>query len=358
MRDSIIYMKIVGTIVGVTVFAIALGGLWIGVRNAETTRADAASATPIEVRWLVSHQPVDVFARATQVFADELAKETNGEMSLVVVTPEQLGLSGAGEIAESKITELMDTGSIDLASPYTIPLGDRSRDFWSLNLPFLFETYAEAAVALDGQAGTEILSGLSTKATARGLAFTMSGGFRIIASKDAPIVAASDLKGKRIATSGGPVAEATLRALGATPVSLDLENGNAPDLSNIDGVETTYARLAGLVGSNSPYTKYINETNHSIFLTAITVSSSFYDSLSPAHREALQKAARAAAQVEREDSIALNASTKTALSENGSTITTLSPSDRSVLRTVTRSVYTQFESQFEAGRIEGLSPQN
>jgi TRAP-type C4-dicarboxylate transport system substrate-binding protein len=347
MSRSRVFLCALLAIIAVTAAAFA-------VSYRSTKIVNAASTRQIQVRWLISHQPVDVFTRATQVFAQELSKDSNGQMTLVVVTPAQLGLSTAGDVPEPTITALLDNGTIDLASPYTVPLGQSDPDFSALNLPFLFGSYAEATSTLDGPIGMQILQGLASKMDAHGLAFTMSGGFRIIASKDTKITSPADLKGKRIATSGGPVAEATLKALGAVPVAFDLESGAPADLTDIDGIETTYARLSGILGADTQYTKYIDETDHSLFLTAIVESDSFYDSLPPADQAALQKAALAAAQVEREDSIALNATTKAALTQRGSVITTLTPQERDVFKAQTRSVYAQFQGTFQQGLVSTL----
>ena len=312
----------------------------------------ARTQAPIQVRWLLSHQPTDVFARATQVFAETLARESGGALVLKIIDPEDVGVA-AGDVPNAKAFELLDSGAVELATTYTVPLGKEYPAFWSLNLPFLFDTYDNASRVLDGPVGQEILDTLASHTTAHGLAFTMSGGFRIIVSKDTKIQTLNDLKGKRIATSGGPVAEATLSALGAVPVSMDLENGN-PDLFSIDGVETTYSRLSAVIGAKPAYTKYINETNHNIFLTAIIAGKSFYDSLSPKDQVALKKAAEAAALVEREDSIALGARTRFALEEKGSIITPLTAELEKAMREKTEGVYEELTLRIGRTIVESL----
>ena len=149
----------------------------------------------------------------------------------------------------------------------------------------------------------------------------------------------------RIATSAGPVAEATIRALGATPVPTDLESGSPSiDTKTIDAVETTYSRLSAVLGTNSAYTKHIAETYHSLFLTVILASDSFYGSLSDEDQAALRDAAAAAAKVEREDSIALGEQTKRVLVSEGTSVATLSPSERTNMQKATQSIYAQFEA--------------
>jgi TRAP-type transport system periplasmic protein len=340
------------TVLVLLVVCAALASWW--VLSGRNATASETIKTTTQVRWLVSHRPVDVFTRATDVFAKELATRSNGSLELVIVTPEQLGLNYSGDVPESKLEELLKSGAVDIVSPYTIPLGTRDSNFWSLNLPFLFNDYAQVDAALDGKAGETILSGLAKKMDAHGLAFTMSGGFRIIASKHMNMSTLSDWKGKKIATSGGPVAEATIQALGATPVAIDLE-GTQADLSAVDGVETTYARLANVINSDTAFTSHISETNHSVFLTALIVSDALYSSLSPDEQQALTGAARTAAALEREDSIALNATTKSSLEAKGSEITTLDESARTNMRRAVQEVYEKYEPTFGSDLLNQLS---
>ncbi len=323
----------------VAVVVIGLAAYAIFFHKATGSDASGASRT---VTWLLSHQPTDVFARAADVFDETLQRESGGSLSLVLMKPEDIGVE-KGDVPHAKVLEQLSLGTADIASVYTIPLGNEYQDFQMLNLPFLFGSYEEANASLDGAA----LSILDTRMdNVRGLAFTMSGGLRIIASRNTDIRKMSDLKGKRIATSGGAVAEATLVALGAIPVPLDLENDGSRDFSSIDGVETTYARLSTALGSNTAFTSHINETNHSVFLTAIIASDTFFDSLTPVEQAALISAARAAAKVERQDSIALNATVKEALRAKGSTVNEISPVSHQEFVNATKAVYREFMSRF------------
>lgn len=317
-----------------------------------------ASKTSLQVkhvRWLLSHQPTDVFARAAEVFAQELSKLTDGRLTLDVVTPEELGYSSTGDIPNADVLKYLDDGRVELATTYTVGLGKSDPALWSLNLPFLFSDYTSAGQVLDGAGGARLLSTVESTTDTHALAFTMSGGFRVVASKS-PIKTLADFKGKRIATSGGPVAQSTLTALGAIPVPTDLESGKLDiQQGSIDGVETTYSRLSATLGSNSPYTKNIAQTYHSLFLTVILASDSFYASLSAADQKALREAAVAAAQVEREDSASLGEQTKAALEAEGTIISTFSAQDKKAMQETTRPVYTELESNYGAEFAKELS---
>lgn len=335
--------------------AVVLGAFVVtGMYNRPGTEV-SAQAEPQHLRWLLSHQPTSVFDRAAAVFAEVLEKESNGSLTIDVVTPGEVGV-GKGDIPNTDVFRYLEDGTVELATTYTVGLGNEVPAFWSLTLPFLFESYAQAGTVLDGSAGQSILDTASGQTSARALAFTMSGGFRIIASKNTKITSLSDVKGKRIATSGGPVAEATLTALGAVPVPTNLEDGApAIDVDSIDGIETTYSRLSSVIGSQTQYVKYVNETNHSLFLTTILVNGAFYESLSPQNRVALQKAARAAAAVEREDSVTLGEKTKGELAASGSVI--VIPADTAAFHEAVQSVYEKFTPLFGAELIAALRGQ-
>ncbi len=341
-KVSIAYVAI-AVIIGV--------GVFFAFSHSHTAQAES---TPIKVRWLLSHQPTSVFAHATEVFGQELSKDTKGRLALEVVTPQDIGVV-KGDVSNSEIFKQLDSGNVQIASAYTVALGHSDPHMWALSLPYLFSSYEAIGPQLDGSTGQYILNSLASSASAHALAFTMSGGYRIIATKTKTISSVSDMKGLHIATSGGPVAEATLKALGAIPVSVDLESASQSfDPNTIDGVETTYSRLSEVLGNKSAYTAHINETDHSMFLTAIIAGNNFYDSLSPQDQQALKTAALAAAQVERQDSIALGEQVRTQLVAEGSQITPLSPGAKAAFKEATAGVASQFSSVVGPDIIQAL----
>lgn len=334
--------KLIGTAVAV-VAVVAVGYvMYAGQGNVLGAQTDAR-----EVRWLLSHQPTDVFARAAEVFRSVLEQETDGALTLRIITPEEIGVP-KGDVPNADVMRFLSEGEADLATAYTVGLGFKSPDLWALNLPFLFANHAAVAEALEGDFGEVLADNLRDTQGVVGLAFTMSGGFRIIASKNTKIESSADFAGKRIVTSGGPVAEETLRALGAIPVRTDLESGTANiDAQSVDGVEITYSRLKEVIGKTE-YTTYLNETNHSVFLTMILAGNTFFDSLSSAEKEAVKKAARAAAAVEREDSRVLGENVRTSLVVEGSVVTRPSAAAQAEFIAKTKSVYGAFADSFSA----------
>lgn len=263
----------------------------------------ASARQTVQVRWLIAHEPSSVFANATETFSETLQNESDGTMSLEVLTRSDLGYEQ--DVPTQDILAMLDRGDIELSSALVTGLANHDPYLSAIDLPYLFDTYEDLEAALEGSAGAKLLSHLTEATSVRGLAFTLSGGFRIVLA-DRKIENATDFHDLRIAASG-PVSEKILSELGAIQ-----------DETGVDGVETTYSRIAGL--SSFPSYAYANETNHNVLLTSLIASDRFFDSLTRKQQMALEKAAQAAAQVEREDSIKLAERTRASLQEAGITI--------------------------------------
>jgi C4-dicarboxylate-binding protein DctP len=323
--------------------------LIVGAVTATSGFLSAETSAPIPVRWFLAHEPADVYAEAIDEFQRVLAQESDGQMALEIVMPRDIGLV---EPSHAEIVAFLDEGRAEIASTYGVADGVSDNRFYAFGLPFLFKNYDDVESAFESPRAHQLLSGLSDTTTIRALAYTLSGGFRIIASPSHEIRSAEDFMGLRIATAGGSVAEETLRALGAIPVAANTVTAETAD--NIDAVETTYARLSSAVGSQSTYTQHISETNHTLFFTTIVVSDDFYESLTPKQRVALEAAARAAARVERTEAIALNEENKQALAEKGSVIRTMEPATREELVHKTHDVYERFRALIGEELVDAL----
>lgn len=281
------------------------------------------------VRWLIAHEPIDLFDDAAREFTKTFEEYHGGRIDLVMLSPQDLGFED--NVPTEDVLRMLEEGEFDLATTFTTGIASAYPAFEAVNQPFLFDNFEEAEAELDGTFGAEMLADLSENSPFRGLAFTLSGGFVAIASDKAQLVRPEDFKNKTIVTVGGAVGKDTLRAWGAQPAAAS----DVGSLSDIDGVEFTYTRIAALNGMPE-YVRHISETNHSLFLTAILASDSFYDALSEEERAALEAAAQAAAATERADSIALGTKVRQELVESGTIVIELSPEQRATLKEMAR----------------------
>jgi tripartite ATP-independent transporter DctP family solute receptor len=331
--------------------AFAVTGIVLGAGFVAHKMAPAKAAGPMQVRWLMAHEPADAFRRAAKTFAAQLDKETHGQMQLVVLTPKDFGVN-AGTMPTQEIFKLLASGDVELSQTITTGIGDIEPNFFVLDLPFLFRDHQHAAKVLEGKVGTELLASLE-KDKIHGLAFTYSGGFRVIPSTDRPINSVEDFKGMKVRTTNSPVAQETLRELGATPVNLGLtDSQTALDKGTINAAETTYIRVTSVIGERS---KYLNETYHSLFLTSILASDKFYKSLSQENREALKRAAVAAARIEREDSVHDGEVVRGEFERQGVKVVRMSEANEKAFRAKVKPVYAKFEPVFGKALVEEIS---
>jgi len=298
------------------------------------------------IRWVLAHEPYDLFLRAAEKFSQEVAEKTHGEISIEV-----MGLSDYVEkynhgqpLDRYKIRELVDSGMIEMSQMYTTTLGLVDSDMFVLDMPFIFRDHEHAARVLDGEIGQELMQSLANKSNIQGLAFTYSGGFRAIIGNRV-IDTVEDLAGMRVRVAHCPVAEDTMRALGAHPVVMPIEN-LAAALGNggVDSGESTYPRIYSM-GQNETAT-VINHTEHSLFLTTIIMNKTLWNSLTVEQQQIFQSAATAAAHIERAESLQDIEITQQRAVADGITVKFLTQQQQQKFKQATEVVYTKYQNYF------------
>lgn len=322
----------------------------IATMSALALAGEQAKPKPRKIRWLIAHEPIDVFKRAAKNFNEALNKESGGTLELQVLTPSDVGQSD-GNVPSKKIFHMLAAGKVDMSQTVTTGIGELEKKFWVLDLPFLFKNHEHAAKVLEGDVGQKLLASLE-KDKLHGLAFTYSGGFRVIPSLSKGIHNVDDFKGLKVRTTNSPVAQETLKLLGAVPVETPLTAAKAKlEAKTVDAAETTYVRY-NTVGSKD--SKYVNETFHSLFLTALIAGDKFYSSLTPLEQQALRRAAIQAARIERADSLRDGEQVKQELLKNGHELVKMSDSDRKVFESKVQPVYQKFEPVFGKDLIQEI----
>ncbi|PIP73332.1 MAG: hypothetical protein COW88_02335 [Candidatus Lloydbacteria bacterium CG22_combo_CG10-13_8_21_14_all_47_15] len=315
------------------VIILAVGAGFYVYSDDATAKDDA-----IKIRLLVAHQPVSVFERSNEIFAKELLNGSNGTMELEVLSPSDFGYET--DIPLADVYELMDSGQIDISTAITSAFQREAPRSNVFLMPFLFSNYDSLVGFLDSDEAKEILSDITSSTRVTALAFTFSGGFRVIALHEEGVDSEEDLSGKTIASLGDDITKSALSHLGVEVVSIS----EASDLSALDGTEVAYTRFAQL---DKPTTmRSIVETGHSALVTTLIINDAIYDSLTTEQKNALMESAQTAAKAERADSKSLADKTRSELLENGASIVALSDERRHELRDANNSLYTSFESEF------------
>jgi len=301
------------------------------------------------IKWLIAHQPEYLFLRTAKAFA-KMLEQVAPEYKIEILTTDQYKDKYDADFTKDKIMGLVENNEIQMSQTEVWELAGPTNDknFFVFDMPWLFENHAHARRVLEGPIGTAMNERLAKTTGIRGLAYTYSGGYRAIGS-DTPFKNLSDLKGKSIHANGNPITEEYWRSLGLNtvrrkdrtihPVTSKLED-------HMDCKDTTYIRLQ--------HAKHWINSQHSLFLTDILISESFFKSLSEEEQSLFIEAANKAARLERkwsqEDADNYEATAK----ERGTDIVTLSEEDKEQMRKEAAPIYEKWDAEFFPGLINGI----
>lgn len=305
-----------------------------------------------KLTWVLAHEPYDLFLRAAEKFAKEVSAKTEGAFEIEI-----LGLQEyADKYAEGKtinnrfeLLELLESGTVQMSQMYTTTLGQLSQDMFVLDLPFLFEGHDHAERVLDGAIGQQLFAKLASESNVQGLAFTYSGGFRIIPANEA-IEKLEDLRGLRVRIPASPVAKDTFEAIGAVPVEMNIEQlADALASKEVDAGESTYPRIYGM--KQAEVSKSLVHSEHSLFLTSLIINKDLWNSLDTATQQIFADAALAAAKIERAESIADIAQTQARAVEEGINVVHLTEEETASFKAVTAPLHAKYDAIFTQGLV-------
>jgi len=306
------------------------------------------------VKWVLAHEPIELFIRAAKVFASEVEKRAPEQLEIEVMTMSEYSekYNNGAVVTKHELVDLLDQGLIEMSQTYTITLGKINKDFYALDLPFLFESHDHASRVFEGEVGKQLLDSLQESKKVKGLAFTYSGGFRIIPGNE-PVARIEDLRGLKVRTSFSPVAIETFKTLGADVVPMELEElSDNLGKANVAVGESTYPRVYAL--GHDKVSKVINHTEHSLFLTSILIGTDFWNSLSPELQSIVSESAKVAAQYERSISIEDVLATQERAEKDGIQVLKMSKEEQGRFAAETKVVYDKFQDYFTAGLVDKI----
>jgi TRAP-type C4-dicarboxylate transport system substrate-binding protein len=319
---------------------------------------------PRKIRWLIAHEPVNLFLKTANAFSDKIAELTHGQFEVEIKTSSGSEFFG---VFGDKIDPigLMQKGDLEMSQMHVSEIARHhsSPDFFALDLPFLFRDHDHAAKVLDGEIGQNLLQGLSKKTSAMGLAFTYSGGFRCVVS-ETKLSTIEDFKGIKFATTFNPVSVDTVESIGAVPECFSLRDFAErvkAEGSTAEALETTIPRyLAQFKGTNK---KYMLNTKHSLFLTTIVISNDFWNSLDAETQQQFREAVLHVSKLERQWSVEesesfANGGTHIDLGvgykELGVEYSELDVAEITEFKKLTAPLFDKYKDFFEPGLIDGI----
>lgn len=311
-----------------------------------------------QLTWVIAHEPYDLFLNATRHFAEEVPNRTDGRYTVRVISLEDWSNENGIEISyksadRHKVINLVRNGGVDIATTYVENLGLYSRDFYALGIPYLFTDDAHATRVLDGVLGRQILDSLNQHDNSMvGLAFTYSGGFRIVVG-DRKIERIEDFNGSVVFCSRSPVSVDTFNALGADTISDNIDFfKDALDAGEVNLGSTTYARFFS--GGYNTSAKFINHTEHSLFLTAMIMNSESFNIMSAEDQQIVRDLAVECAGMERLESVADNARVQAEAAAAGVPTIFMSTEEKARMVAAVQPVKDKYYDVFTSGLLRAI----
>jgi TRAP-type C4-dicarboxylate transport system substrate-binding protein len=157
----------------------------------------------------------------------------------------------------------------------------------------------------------------------------------------------------KIRTNRNPVAQETMRVLGADVFVCETEDTRAHIIEgDCEGGETVYSRIYPL-GQND-VSKTVLDTKHSLFLTTMIMRDDFWATLSPEVQAVIKDAAIRAGRREREVTIQDGEDAKQQLVADGIDVIELSKEETAEWKHKAQAVYEKFELTFSPGLIDKI----
>ena len=226
-------------------------------------------------------------------------------------------------------------------------------DFLAFEMPYIFNNHDHASRVLEGEVGESLLAKLTDNSNVRGLAYTYSGGFRCL-GVNKPVSTLADLTGEKLRSNRNPVGRAVIRTMsGVEPFVCETEEAREHIArGDCNGNDTVYSRIYPL-GQND-VVKSIVDSKHSLFLTTMIISDSFWESLSDEVKSVIKTAAIQAGRNERETTIEDGLNARARLLKEGKTVYEPTAEETNAMKAKMQTVYDEFESSFAADLIKRI----
>lgn len=248
--------------------------------------------------------------------------KSGGKMKITPYWDNQLG-------NDNTATQSVRSGTIDMVLPSTAPLVPIVPELGVLDLPFLFNSEAEADAVLDGKAG----DWFSAKLPAVGLVNLAywENGFRNATNNKRPISRIEDFGGLKMRVMQNPVYIDTFKELGANAVPMAFsEVYSGLETRTVDGQENPLALIDNM--KFYEVQKYLSLTRHSYAALMMLMSKKVWDGLSPQEQGALKACAVEGRDEERKVSRAKSGALLDGLKSKGMQINDIPPAEMQRIR--------------------------
>lgn len=256
------------------VLSSALAGIALAVASFSNGAAEAR-----DLRLGLITPPSHVVTLAANRFAEKIAEETGGQLTVSVFPSGQLG-------SEADMLQQMQSGLLDMTWPSVAAVTARQPTFNAWFTPFLIDNVEMAVQAADTEAAKEMLESLGELGIlGKGYVFA---GQRHILMRSQPITAVADLRNQKIRITPFRATQIWYQALGAIPTPVSLTDVYQSLQSGLlDGVDIDLDALTGF--SLQDVGKQLTLTNHMAWPLAVLMGQEAWEDLSAEHQAAFSR---------------------------------------------------------------------
>jgi len=293
----------------------------------------------LNLTWVIAHEPKYLFYRVAEDFKNIVNKTSNDvEINIEILTDDEFN-------EKFNPTKFLQDNTVQIAQMQTTSLAKQfNRDMYVLDMPYLFESHSQVSETLEGEVGQYLLNSFDTDSKIKGLAFTYSGGFRLM-PVNGSVKSLDELIGQPVRSGMSEIAQETIKTFGFDPIPTEIdETSDAVISGRAVGAEHVAQRL--FPDQCEKWIDTIVDTKHSLFLTSIVVNIDWWNSLPKSVQAVFQNAASEAARNERDLSIKDGLESLEKLKSQGVAVIELSESQMDSLKEKTKAVYEKFNSNF------------
>lgn len=275
---------------------------------------------PIQIRMGGYGPPTTSFSRALKFIGDRLEAEFGDRVDIKYVW-NIMDLGYRGE----EILWLVESGVLSLGYQSTSYQTDRIPELGFADLPFIFQTTAQARAAIDGEIGAYFTRKIEEKANYRILGY-FENGFRKISNRLRPVHLPADLAGMRIRVLPSDVQVKTFELLGAVPLKWDLTEAIAGvKAGTIDAQENPFSNT--VTYGVHKFHKFHTLTNHFYLSRPIFLHRNSFDAWPVDIQDGMRNAVRDAVLFQRELAVSEEEEARRAIEAEGCEIVEISPDE-------------------------------
>ena len=305
-----------------------------------------STAALAEVKAKIGHAMPETHpqAQAMNAFADLATKYTNGNVKVQAFHSAVLG-------SDEKMLQAVQAGTQEFYIGTLAPLTTRVKEVAIWDLPFMFQSVKEVYAVLDGASSKKIFEKIEPTGLV-GLTWT-GMGFRNLSNSKRSVTKLEDVTGLKIRVMANPVALDTWKTIGANAVPMAFaEVFTALEIKALDGQENPLLHMYS--NKMQEVQKFISVTNHVYTPCALVVSKKFWDTLSPADKQGIQKAATEAGLLQRK---LLDDGDKDVVAKfraAGVTLNEMSPAELARIQEKVKPVVAKFTPQIGEDFVKGF----